>query len=78
MDAKINRLHQLIKLMESKSDTPWWVVCVLRDILDIELEIKDIMSAQNALDDALVKQQAQLTSLSTRYSELMYKVKSGE
>lgn len=78
MDAKINRLHQLIKLMESDSNTPWWVVCVLRDILDIELEIKDIMSAQNTLDDAMVKQQAQLTSLSTRYSELMYKVKSGE
>lgn len=74
----LNQLLVLSKCIRSAPDTPWWVVDMVRVLMDLVQENEDLRKDQDALLHRVTSLEQACTHLETRYSELLYKLKSGD
>jgi hypothetical protein len=57
---------------------PWWAMDLIRILGDVVSDVDDLGEGQEDLEEHQVSQQKALKSLRDQYSELMYKLKSGD
>lgn len=72
------RLADLQQLALHQPGLPWWVMDVLRILQDVVSDLDDIGCLVDQLEQTDVEQQKALKGLQTKYSELLYKLKSGD
>ena len=72
------RLADLQQLALHQPGLPWWVMDVLRILQDVVSDLDDIGCLVDQLEQTDVEQQKDLKGLQTKYSELLYKLKSGD
>ena len=57
---------------------PWWVMDALRILEDVVHDLDDIASLCDQLEETNVEQQKALNGLRDKYSEVLYKLKTGD
>lgn len=80
MDAA-ERKRRIVDLLErARVDPfiPWWAMDLIRILADVVDDVDDLGQWPDKLDADLVKQQKDINGLKDRYSEVLYKLKSGE
>ena len=75
---RLNQLLQLSKTLRSDPATPWWVVDMVRVLMDLVQENEDLRKDQDELLQRVTALEQACTRLEIRYSELLYKLKSGD
>lgn len=78
MRGQAETLSRIFDLLERDTSTPWWAVELVQQCVDLA----NLADAQAFLiaDMAAVQetQKATIDGLKTKYSEVLYKLKSGE
>ena len=72
------RLADLQQLAVHQPGLPWWVMDFLRILADVVTDLDDIGSLCEQLEETNVEQQKALNGLRDKYSEVLYKLKSGD
>ena len=75
------RLRQVMNLeacLQDNSMTPWWVVDVVRVLGDLVHENDGLCKDLKQLNDKLSALEKSCTRLETQYSELLYRLKTGD
>ena len=78
LQERKQRLSELQQLAIHQPGLPWWVMDVLRILADVVADLDDIGSLCDQLEETNAEQQKSLNGLQTKYSELLYKLKSGD
>ena len=78
IEERNQRLADLQELALHQPGLPWWVMDVLRILQDVVSDLDDIGCLVNQLEQTDIEQQKALKGLQTKYSELLYKLKSGD
>lgn len=78
LQERKQRLSELQQLAIHQPGLPWWVMDVLRILQDVVSDLDDIGCLVDQLEQTDVEQQKALKGLQTKYSELLYKLKSGD
>lgn len=73
-----NRLADLQQLALHQPGLPWWVMDVLRILEDVVADLDDLAVLCDRLEESDVRQQKALNGLQDRYSEVLYKLKTGD
>lgn len=71
-------LSDLKKAAQLQPGLPWWVMDALRILEDVVHDLDDIASLCDELEVTSVEQQKALNGLRDKYSEVLYKLKTGE
>lgn len=78
MGEKVETLSCILDLLKRDTSTPWWAVELVQQCADLAI----LADAQACLIDHLRAEQegqkATIDRLMTKYSEVLYKLKSGE
>lgn len=75
------RLRQAMNLEQHLQDdvlTPWWVMDVVRILGDLVHENEELLQQQNQFVSKVDALEKAYKQLETRYSELLYRLKSGD
>ena len=80
MDAaeRKRRIADLEARVRVDAFIPWWAMDLIRILGDVVTDVDDLGEGQEDLEEHQVSQQKALKSLRDQYSELMYKLKSGD
>lgn len=73
-----NRLVDIRQLAKCQPGFPWWVMDVLLILEDVVSDLDDIAIICDHLDKADVAQQKAIKGIKDQYSEVLYKLKSGD
>lgn len=57
---------------------PWWAMDLIRIVGDVVDDVDDLGEGQEKLEDTQVSQQKVIQGLRDQYSEVLYKLKSGD
>lgn len=57
---------------------PWWAMDIIRVLGDVVNDVDDLGESQDKLDEARVAQQKAINGMRDQYSEVLYKLKSGD
>lgn len=71
-------LDDLQQLAKMQPGLPWWVMDIMRILADVISELDEVVSDVDNLAATSVEHKLRLDSLSSKYSELLYKLKSGD
>ena len=78
MGGRAETLSRILDLLERDTSTPWWAVELVQQCVDLAV----LADAQACLIDHLRAEQegqtATIDGLKTKYSEVLYKLKSGD
>lgn len=80
MDAA-ERKRRIVDLLErARVDPfiPWWAMDLIRIVADLVDDVDDLGEWPYRLDADLVRQQKAIDGLKNQYSEILYKLKSGD
>ena len=80
MDAA-ERKRRIVDLLErARVDPfiPWWAMDLIRIVADLAGDVDDLAEWPERLDADLVRQQKAIDGLKNQYSEILYKLKSGD
>lgn len=78
-------VHERLQLINAVRDAamlqpalPWWAMDALRILEDVVHDLDDIAGLCDQLEETNVEQQKTLNGLRDKYSEVLYKLKSGD
>lgn len=80
MDAA-ERKRRIVDLLErARVDPfiPWWAMDLIRIVADVVDDVDALGEWPDKLDADLVRQQKAIDGLKNQYSEVLYKLKSGD
>lgn len=80
MDAaeRQRRIKDLLERARVDPFIPWWAMDLIRIVADVVDHVDELGELADKLDADLVSQQGQINGLKNQYSEVLYKLKSGE
>ena len=80
MDAaeRQRRIKDLLERARVDPFIPWWAMDLIRIVADVVDDVDDLGEWPDKLDADLVRQQKAIDGLKNQYSEVLYKLKSGE
>lgn len=80
MDAttKIQRLQMALKTLQADPATPWYLVEMVYQLIDLVSEHDDLVDHVSLMCHYQDEQKASIQGLRDQYSEVLYKLKSGE
>lgn len=76
--TRIHRLRMALNTLQADPATPWYLVEMVYQLIDLVNDIDDLGEKQDNFDNTLVVQQKAINGLRDQYSEVLYKLKSGE
>lgn len=80
MDAitKIQRLQMALKTLQADPATPWYLVEMVYQLIDLVSEHDDLVDHVAVMSHYQDDQKSAIQGLRDQYSEVLYKLKSGE
>ena len=57
---------------------PWWAMDLIRIVGDVVSDVDDLGEGQEKLEDTQVSQQKAINGVKDQYSEVLYKLKTGD
>lgn len=78
MEDRLAQLRRVLDALQSDPNTPWWTIELVTQLVYLIGEVDDLGENWDALDTVVVSQGQDLKRLQDRYSEVLYKLKSGE
>lgn len=80
MDAaeRKRRIEDLEARARVDAFIPWWVMDLIRILADVVIDVDDLGEGHEKLEEAQVSQQKAIKALRDQYSEVLYKLKTGE
>ena len=78
MEDRLQQLRRILDALQSDPNTPWWTIELVNQLVGVIADLDDLGENWDALDTAVVSQGAELKKLQDRYSEVLYKLKSGD
>lgn len=57
---------------------PWWAMDLIRILGDVVKDVDDLGESQDNFDETLTVQQKAINGIRDQYSEILYKLKTGE
>lgn len=71
-------IADLQQLATHQPGLPWWAMDLIRILGDVVTDVDDLGEGQEKLEEAQVGQQKALNGLRDKYSEVLYKLSSGD
>lgn len=78
MEERLLQLRRILDALQSDPNTPWWTIELIHQLVGVIVDLDDLGENWDALDTAVVFQGQELEKLKTRYSEVLYKLKTGD
>lgn len=78
MQEKQQCLERLMQVAKLQPDLPWWVMDMLRLLDSIVLDLYNAEAVCGHLEEAQENQQKAIDGIKHQYSEVLYKLKSGD
>ena len=78
MQERLSQLRRILDALQSDPNTPWWIIELVNQLVCVIVDVDDLGENWDALDAAVVSHGAELKKLQNRYSEVLYKLKSGD
>lgn len=78
MEDRLPRLRRILDALQSDPNTPWWTIELVNQLVGVVCDVDDLGENWDALDTAVVSQGVELEKLKTKYSEVLYKLKTGD
>lgn len=78
---RVERICKLVSVLDAlKSDpaTPWYLIEIVDQLIDVIDDLDDLAGWHDEFDAALVQQKKATEDLKVKYSEVLYKLKSGD
>ena len=77
-DAVKNRLLGVQSSLQNDPNSAWCLVELVSQLLQVVTELSEVVSDLDNLAATSVEHKLRLDQLSTKYSEVLYKLKSGD
>ena len=71
-------IADLQQLAKCQPGLPWWVMDLIRILDDVASDVIDLGRTTEMIEETQVAQQKTINGLTDRYSEVLYKLKSGD
>lgn len=80
MDAttKIQRLNMALNALRSDRNTPWYLIEMVYQLIDLVQEHDDLVDHVSLMSHHQDVQKSDIQGLKNQYSEVLYKLKSGD
>lgn len=78
MEDRLAQLRRVLDALQSDPNTPWWTIELVTQLVNLIVDVDDIGESCDTLDILVISQGQDLKKLQDRYSEVLYKLKSGE
>ena len=78
MEEKQKCLQDLLEVARKQPDLPWWVMDLLRLVDSLVLDTYNIHGFCNELEEVQIAQEKAINCMKVQYSEVLYKLKSGD
>lgn len=76
--ARLCKMVAVLDALKSDPATPWYLVEMADQMISLIDDLDDLGQSSDKLDADLVKQQKDINRLQDRYSEMLYKLNSGD
>ena len=78
IDEKQKCIQDLLEVARKQPDLPWWVMDLLRLVDSLVFDTYNLQGFCNDLEETQIAQQKAINGVRDQYSEVLYKLKSGD
>lgn len=78
MEERLPQLRRILDALQSDPNTPWWTIELVNQLVGVIVDVDDLCENYLALDVSVTGHGSEIERLKSKYSEILYRLKSGD